>query len=267
MKREMLNTRVTVKLRKSDFRNEWYLYLEAYPVRAKGSDKPQRRREFLNRTVTTPIWDKKRIARTSADGMVSYKPRRDVNGIILCKSEVDQESCLYADKVRAIRQREYDTLELYSETEAALAEQKEKSQCDFIAYFKKITRERCKNRSDSIIANWSRVHELMKIFTKGAPMIFADIDVKMMEHFKQFLLTAPQGGNKSGMISQNTASTYFSVFKAALKQAFIDGYLVIDLSAKVKGIQWKESRREHLTMDEKKEKAADAIKLDVNINE
>ena len=26
------DTRVTVKLRKADFRNEWYLYLEAYPV-------------------------------------------------------------------------------------------------------------------------------------------------------------------------------------------------------------------------------------------
>ena len=32
MKKAMTNTRVTVKLRKADFRNEWYLYLEAYPV-------------------------------------------------------------------------------------------------------------------------------------------------------------------------------------------------------------------------------------------
>jgi len=255
MKRELFNTRVTVKLRKSDYRNEWYLYLEAYPVRGKG-DAKVRHREYLNRTVTTPVWDKKRTARTSADGTVTYKPKRDVNGIILCKSELDQESCLYADKVRAIRQREYDTEELYSETEAALLEQKEKSQCDFIAYFKKITWERHKNSSDAIIVNWSRVYELMKIFTKREPMIFADIDTKLMEHFKQFLLTAPQGGNKSGTISQNTASTYFAIFKAGLKQAFIDGYLVTDISAKVKGIQGKESRREHLTMEELNKLAA-----------
>ncbi|MBP5501986.1 MAG: site-specific integrase, partial [Bacteroidales bacterium] len=58
------------------------------------------------------------------------------------------------------------------------------------------------------------------------------------------------GGNKKGTVSQNTAATYFSIFKAALKQAFVDGYLTIDLSAKVKGIQEQESRREHLTVEE-----------------
>ncbi len=51
-------------------------------------------------------------------------------------------------------------------------------------------------------------------------------------------------------MSQNTAATYFAIFKAGLKQAFIDGYLTVDLSVKVKGIQEKESRREYLTLDE-----------------
>lgn len=32
MKKAMLHTKVSVKLRKSELRNEWYLYLEAYPV-------------------------------------------------------------------------------------------------------------------------------------------------------------------------------------------------------------------------------------------
>ena len=72
----------------------------------------------------------------------------------------------------------------------------------------------------------------------------------MAEEFKLFLLSAPLGGNKTGTLSQNTASTYFSIFKAALKQAFIDGYLTVDLSAKIKGIQDQESRREYLSIDE-----------------
>jgi integrase len=45
-------------------------------------------------------------------------------------------------------------------------------------------------------------------------------------------------------------TTYFSIFKAALKQAFVDGYLAIDLSAKIKGIQEQETRREFLTVEE-----------------
>lgn len=32
MKKALVNTKVTVKLRKAEKRNEWYLYLEAYPV-------------------------------------------------------------------------------------------------------------------------------------------------------------------------------------------------------------------------------------------
>ena len=78
----------------------------------------------------------------------------------------------------------------------------------------------------------------------------------MMESFKTFMLTAPQGGGKSGIVSQNTAATYFAIFKAAVHQAFIDGYLDVDIAAKVKGIQEEESRREHLTIDELNQLAA-----------
>ncbi len=31
MKKALANTRVSVKLRKSEYREEWYLYVEAYP--------------------------------------------------------------------------------------------------------------------------------------------------------------------------------------------------------------------------------------------
>ena len=243
MKKSLSHTRVSVKLRKAEFRKEWYLYIESYPVICKNGGKPQRVREYVNRTITTPIRDKSRTARTASDGSVTYKPKRDVNGVILCKSELDQESCIYADKVRTIRQKEYDTAGLYSESEASLLEQKEKSQCDFITYFKSIIDIRHRNSSDSIIVNWNRVYALMLIFTDNQPMIFANIDTKLVEDFRLFLLDAPQGGNKKGTISQNTASTYFAIFKAGLKQAFVDGYFVSDIAAKIKGIKEKEARR------------------------
>ena len=49
---------------------------------------------------------------------------------------------------------------------------------------------------------------------------------------------------------KNTASTYFSILKAELKQAFIDEYLTVDISAKVKGITNIETPRVALTMNE-----------------
>ena len=79
MKKALANTRVSVKLRKSEYREEWYLYVEAYPVFQADKPTPQRVREYLNRTITTPIWDKSRNARTDKDGKTTYKPKRDLN--------------------------------------------------------------------------------------------------------------------------------------------------------------------------------------------
>ena len=249
MKKALHNTKTSVKLRKSEYRDEWYLYIESYPVFAPGKDKPQRVREYVNRVITTPIWDKKRTARTDSEGHSTYKPKRDVNGIIMCKSSIDQESCIYADNIRAIRQKEYDTQELYTEMDAAIAEQKEKSQCDFIAFFKKEAKSRHYN-NENMCNTWIRVSDLLYEFNANEPLLFANINLNLMEKFKQFLLRAPQGGNKNGTISTNTACSYYSIFKAALKQAFVEGYLPIDIAAKSKNIQAEESRREHLTLDE-----------------
>lgn len=247
MKKKLTKTKCTVKLRKSEYHNEWYLMLESYPVVENG--KTRRIIEALNRTITTPIFDKSRTARTT-ESSKTYKPKRDINGIIQCKTEPDQEACIYADGVRKIRQKEYDNADLYSDTETEQSEQNQRLQCNFIEYFQKTAKERHRNSSQSIIVNWQRVYELLKIFAAGDTLLFSQINLKTAEEFNRFILSAPCGGNKSGTVSQNTASTYFSIFKAGLKQAFIDGYLTIDISAKIKGIQEQESRREHLTAEE-----------------
>ena len=92
--------------------------------------------------------------------------------------------------------------------------------------------------------------ELLKIYSQGQPIPFKDISVKLLEDIKMFFLRAPMGGTKKGTISQNTASTYFSILKAGLKQAFVDEYLTVDISAKVKGITSIEKPRVALTMNE-----------------
>ncbi len=244
MKKPLSHTKVTVKLRKSQYKEEWYLIVEAYPVIGTGG-KVERVVESVNRSITTPVWDK-----TSSTRGAKFKPKRDINGIIQCRTAIDQESCVYADNVRKLRQHEYDNQALYTDKESEIAAQNERSEQDFIAYFKKITYSRHPNASKSIIVNWERVAVLLELFTEGKPMPFNTITVKLLEELKVFLMTAPQGGKKSGPVSQNTASTYFAIVKAGLKQAFIDEFLTTDISERVKGIPSKESRREALTIEE-----------------
>ena len=114
MKKALPNTKVTVKLRRSRYKEEWYLIIESYPVYKRGSNRASRVVESINRTISTPIWDKSSIARILPDGTFNYKPKRDLNGIIQCRSAIDQEACIYADNVRKLRQHEYDSAILYS---------------------------------------------------------------------------------------------------------------------------------------------------------
>lgn len=250
MKTPMKRTVFKVILRKSEYKEQWSLIIESFPVFVPGREKPMRKHEPLGRFVTTPIWDKNSSGRTLADSKAYYRPKRDVNGIIQCRSTIDQEACIFADKVRDIRQHEYDNQSLYTETEAEQAAQNERSKCDFIKYFEDLRDKRHQNSSKSIRVNWDREVALMKMFTEGKPMIFSTIDMNLLEDYKNFLINAPQGGSKKGTITRNTASTYFSIFKAGLHQAFIDGYLTVDIAAKAKNIAYSDKQREYLTIDE-----------------
>lgn len=250
MRKPLLHTKVTVKLRKSEYREEWYLVVESYPIRKPDGGKPGRIIESVNRIITTPIWDTTAITGIDADGNYKYKPKRDTNGIIQCTSRLDREACIYADKVRALRQQEYDTAVVYSDREQEMIAQNERMEQDFIAYFNSIIYKVHPNSSNSIIVNWTRVGKLLSIFSEGKPIPFRKINVKLLEDLKLFMLTAPQGGNKKGTLSQNSAATYFSIVKAGLHRAFIDEYLTVDIAAKVKGIPELKVKRETLSLEE-----------------
>ena len=93
-------TKCTVRLRKAEFKKEWYVYIECYPVYEANKETPKRVREYLNRSVNSVVFDKTRSAKTDDKGNVSYKPKRDENGVIICKSDLDKETMLFADAIR-----------------------------------------------------------------------------------------------------------------------------------------------------------------------
>lgn len=128
MRKKLLNTKVTVKLRKSEYKEEWYLTVEAYPVNDPSQPGKKRIVESLNRIIRTPIWDKSSVTGVTPDGEFKYHPKRDINGVILCTSKLDQEACIYADEVRKLRQHEYDSAIIYTDKEAELKAQNERGE-------------------------------------------------------------------------------------------------------------------------------------------
>lgn len=241
MKKAMSHTRVSVKLRKNEFAEEWYLYLEAYPVFTADKPTAQRNREYLNRSIKTPLWEKSTAIRR--------QPKRDRNGIIQCRATVDQEACIYADAVRQIRQHEYDNAALYTDADAAQATKKKILESNFYTYFDEVVNKHRLTTSQSNAKIWRRSRELFQEFYGGDYLAFSDISLKLIDDFRIFLLTTKTKKLKS-TLSQNAAHSYFSRFKVTLHQAYLDGFLPTDLAGQIHSIAVAETRREHLTLEE-----------------
>lgn len=228
-------TTVKVKLRKSEHKERWGLYLESHP--ATDVQSSQRVRKSINRFVSTPIF-------------ICGLAKRDKNGVIQCTSPIDQESCLFAEEMRRKLQAEYDRLALMTDEEKELAQLAEVSDADFLDYMDYLTNERHRSSSKTIRINWKRARQLLCLYAKSEVLPLKKLDVKFMTGFREFLLTAPRGGKKKGHLSRNSAATYFSIVKAAIRQAFREGYLPTDLAAKLTGIPEEDSMREFLTIEE-----------------
>ena len=104
----------TVKLRKAELKEEWYVYIECYPIYEENKDTPKVYRMYIGRSVSSVVFDETRPARTYKNGVVSFRPKRDENGIIICESDLDKETMLFADAIRRKTQKQYNEQFLYT---------------------------------------------------------------------------------------------------------------------------------------------------------
>ena len=111
MKVPTFKTKCTVRLQKS-LTNEYdyYLFVEAYPVYENDHAKPKRKATFLNRSISTIIWDTKKTTRGG-----NHQPKRNVEGVIQCRGKCDQKNALFAAQVCAVMQDEYNKKALFPE--------------------------------------------------------------------------------------------------------------------------------------------------------
>jgi integrase len=84
----------------------------------------------------------------------------------------------------------------------------------------------------------------------GHDLIFNDLDEFMCEDYKNFMLSGPGISRRGRPISRNTAANYFAKFRNALKRAYKQGLLTVDLHSQVDPIKLKETHREQLEMEE-----------------
>lgn len=178
--------------------------------------------------------------------------RREFLGIYLLdnpKSVIDKlhnkDSLQIAQQIRQKRENQLNKPEIYTEYEKEQMRLKQLGSLCFVEYFRKLINK----KKASNFENWLSTLNYLEKFTGGS-WKFSDLNETSLEKLKDYLLTVKSKRSDKTFLSRNTAASYFNKIKAALRQAFKDGILQIDLNSKISPIKSAETRREFLTLEE-----------------
>lgn len=131
---------------------------------------------------------------------------------------------------------------------------KNKQKVDFLAYLRTKAREKYEK--------WDCVYNHFEKFV-GGKCTFGDVTVELCEKFRDYLLKCKQINHPNAYISRNSAAGYYSTFRALLKIAYKEKMLRENLNDFLEKIEWKEVKKEYLTLDEVKKLAATPCKIPV----
>lgn len=157
----------------------------------------------------------------------------------------NKESYRIAEDIRSKEQNAVNKADIYTEFEKEQLRRIEMGNRDFLEYFKQLTRKRVNSNSD----NWKAAYNYLSLFTNGS-LKFKELNERFCESFQDYLLTTRSIRSDKTRLKRNSAVSYFNKFKAALREAYRDGFLTTDLNAKVPSIPAEEPSREYLTLEE-----------------
>ena len=157
----------------------------------------------------------------------------------------NKETLQRAEQIRQKKENHLNKPEIYTGYEKEQLKIREQGEQNFVTYFKQLADKRKASNYD----NWVSAYKYLETFTKGN-LKFADLNEKFCSEFKEYLLTTKSNKSSKTTLAQNSAVSYFNKVKAALKQAYKDGYLAIDLNAKIQPVKQAETHRNFLTIEE-----------------
>ena len=235
---------VKVTLRQKPIQqNRQTLYLDFYPAIPHPETGEPTRREFLGLYVANPIKFKKRKDKNGNEKQIPIYDTNIKRNIII---ETDVKNILQrAEKIRQKREDQINKPEIYTGYEKEQLRLKQQGEQNFVTYFKDLADK----RKESNLKNWLSAFKYLAAYTEGN-LKFADLNEKFCNEFKEYLLTTKSNNSSKTTLAQNSAVSYFNKVKAALKQAYKDGFLTYDLNAKIEPIRQAETRRNFLTIEE-----------------
>lgn len=154
----------------------------------------------------------------------------------------NEETLLRAEQILSIRRAEY------AQGKYGIKD-RSKNKLLFLTYYDKLKEERYESKGN--YDNWDAAQNHLEDYCKKKKVTFEDIDEEFVLGFKKFLDKSSRTKSNTPL-SQNSKYAYYNKFKAALRQAFEDGYTHRNFATVVKGFAQGETSREHLTHEELK---------------
>jgi hypothetical protein len=136
------------------------------------------------------------------------KPKNNVD------KAVNSENLYKAEIICANRFNEVNKQQIYNPFELEQLRLKEIGEKSFLQYLKLVAENKTGNNGD--IWTYAIIH--FENFLKNKDILIQDIDVTVIEDFREYLLKAKCIRKKGKFLAQNTALTYFNKIKATLEK-------------------------------------------------
>jgi integrase len=159
---------------------------------------------------------------------------------------MNSENLSKAQIICANRFNELNKPQIYTPFELERLRLKEIGEKSFIEFLKRTAESKTGNNAE--IWRCAIIH--FEKFLHHEDIAMHEIDVTVIEDFREYLLKAKCLRKKNQYLAQNSALSYFNKIKATLRRAHQKGILQTDFNAAVEGIKEQESQRNFLTMEE-----------------
>ena len=244
MKIPTFKTKCTVRLQKSPKNgNDYYLFVEAYPVYENNHTQPKRKATFLNRVIRSIIWDTKKPTRGG-----NYQPRRSVEGVIQCRSKHDRQVALFAAQMCAIMQDEYNKKALFPQQYKEQQEQYAREQIEVLPYIQEVIKKRQTTLTSGTMRVWANFLSKYQKFEDKNRLHFGDMNRAKIEEFIAFI--AGYKSEKVEKLSANSQKSMIRCLQAVLNEAYKNEIITFNPNHAIELPKGEQKQKQYLTLFE-----------------
>jgi site-specific recombinase XerD len=189
------------------------------------------------------MWDTKKHTRAG-----NYQPKRNVEGVIQCRSKLDQQNALFATQVCAAMQGEYNKKALFPEQYKEQQEQYAREQIEILPYIQEVIKKREATLTSGTMRVWANFLKKYQEFEGKDRLHFGDMNRAKVEEFTTFIVN--YRSKKVGKLAANSQKSMIRCFQAVLNEAWKDEIITFNPNHAVEMPKGEQKQKQFLTLPE-----------------